>query len=97
MRILLVEDEKSLSAALCRLLQQERFIVDPVYTGPDGLDFALSGGYDAIILDERPAARISSSARARRVSASGSWCSAWRPSSRNKKTFTKFIKLAPGA
>ena len=51
MRILLVEDEKNLSAAVCRLLKQERFIVDPAYTGPDGLDLALSGGYDAIILD----------------------------------------------
>ena len=51
MRILLVEDEKNLSAAVCRLLQQERFVVDPVYNGPDGLDCALSGGYDAIILD----------------------------------------------
>ena len=51
MRVLLVEDEKNLSAALCRLLQQERFVVDPVYNGPDGLDCALSGGYDAIILD----------------------------------------------
>ena len=51
MRILLVEDEKNLSAALCRLLQQERFVVDPVYTGTDGLDSALSGGYDAVILD----------------------------------------------
>ena len=51
MRILLVEDEKNLSAAICRLLQQERFVVDPVYIGPDGLDCALSGGYDAIILD----------------------------------------------
>ena len=51
MPILLVEDEKNLSAAVCRLLQQERFVVDPVYTGPEGLDCALSGGYDAIILD----------------------------------------------
>ena len=51
MRILLIEDEKNLSAAVCRLLQSERFVVDPVYTGPDGLDCALSGGYDAIILD----------------------------------------------
>jgi len=51
MRILLVEDEKNLSAALCRLLRQERFVVDPAYTGPDGLDCALSGGYDAVILD----------------------------------------------
>lgn len=51
MRILLVEDEKNLSAAVCRLLHEERFVVDPVYTGPEGLDCALSGGYDAIILD----------------------------------------------
>ena len=51
MRILLVEDEKNLSAAVCRLLQQEHFVVDPVYNGPDGLDCALSGGYDAVILD----------------------------------------------
>ena len=51
MRILLVEDEKNLSAAVCRLLSEERFVVDPVYTGPEGLDCALSGGYDAIILD----------------------------------------------
>ena len=51
MRILLIEDEKGLSAAVCRLLQQERFVVDPAYTGPDGLDCALSGSYDAIILD----------------------------------------------
>ena len=51
MRILLVEDEKNLSAAICRLLLQEHFVVDPVYTGPEGLDCALSGGYDALILD----------------------------------------------
>ena len=51
MRILLVEDEKRLSAAICRMLEQEHFIADPVYTGTDGLDYALSEMYDAIILD----------------------------------------------
>ena len=51
MRILLVEDEKMLSAAICKLLRQQRFSVDTVYTGPDGLDYALSGEYDAMILD----------------------------------------------
>ena len=51
MRVLLVEDEKKLSAAICKLLEKERIVVDPVYNGNDGLDWALSTGYDAIILD----------------------------------------------
>ena len=51
MKILLVEDEKYLSAAICKLLSQEHFIAEPVYDGPDGLDYALGGEYDAIILD----------------------------------------------
>ena len=51
MRVLLVEDEKNLSSAICRLLSREHIVADPAYTGPDGLDCALSGGYDAIILD----------------------------------------------
>ena len=51
MRILLVEDEKPLSAAICRMLEQEHYSVDAAYTGHDGLDSALSGIYDAIILD----------------------------------------------
>ena len=51
MRVLLVEDEKNLSSAVCRLLSREHIVTDAVYTGPEGLDFALSGGYDAIILD----------------------------------------------
>jgi len=51
MRILLVEDEKSLSAAICQVLKREHFTVDAAYTGPEGLDNALSGIYDAVILD----------------------------------------------
>ena len=51
MRILLVEDEKKLSAALVKLLEKERYEVDAVYTGTDGLDWALSGSYDAVVLD----------------------------------------------
>ena len=51
MRILLVEDEKSLSAAICQGLKREHFTVDAAYTGPEGLDNALSGIYDAVILD----------------------------------------------
>ena len=51
MRILLVEDDKPLSAGVVRMLEQEHFAVDAAYTGSDGLECALSGIYDAIILD----------------------------------------------
>ena len=51
MRILLVEDEKRLSAAICQVLKREHFTVDAAYAGPEGLDNALSGIYDAVILD----------------------------------------------
>ena len=51
MRVLLVEDEKGISSAICQVLKKENFAIDPVYTGPDGLDWALDGNYDAIILD----------------------------------------------
>lgn len=51
MRLLLIEDEKPLSAAIKKLLEQEHFAVDTAFTGPDGLDCALTGIYDAIILD----------------------------------------------
>ena len=51
MRVLLVEDERNLSAAICKLLEKERITADPVYNGNDGLDWALSTEYDAIILD----------------------------------------------
>ena len=43
MRILLVEDEKPLSAAIVKMLEQEHFALDAAYTGPDGLDCVLSG------------------------------------------------------
>ena len=51
MRVLLVEDDRKLSAAVCRLLEKERITVDPVYDGNDGLDWVLSTEYDAVILD----------------------------------------------
>ena len=51
MRVLLVEDEKKLSAAVQKLLQKEHYEVDAVYTGPDGLDWAMTESYDAVILD----------------------------------------------
>jgi two-component system OmpR family response regulator len=50
-RLLVVEDEARLAAALQRGLQAEGFAVDVAGDGLDGLDLARHGGYDAMILD----------------------------------------------
>ena len=51
MRLLVVEDEARLAAALRRGLTGEGFVVDVATDGPTGLDLARHGGYDAMILD----------------------------------------------
>lgn len=51
MRILIVEDEKGLSEALKAILEKNGYVTDAAYNGTDGLDFALSGIYDLILLD----------------------------------------------
>lgn len=51
MRILLAEDERDLSKALCAVLKHNNYSVDPVFDGQDALDYGLCGNYDAIILD----------------------------------------------
>ena len=51
MQVLIVDDEKRLAAALAQLIIEEKNLVDVVYDGKDGLDYALSGIYDVIVLD----------------------------------------------
>ena len=51
MRLLVVEDETRLASALQRGLQAEGFAVDMAEDGPNGLELARHGGYDAMILD----------------------------------------------
>ena len=51
MKILLVDDERQLVDALSVILKQNKYSVDCAYNGEDGLDLALSGIYDLIILD----------------------------------------------
>jgi DNA-binding response OmpR family regulator len=51
MRVLVVEDERRLAAAVRRGLQAEGFAVDLAHDGPDGLHLAREGGYDAVVLD----------------------------------------------
>ena len=51
MRILLAEDERSLSRAITALLERSNYSVDPVYDGVEALDYLAGGNYDALILD----------------------------------------------
>lgn len=51
MRLLVVEDDRSLAEALRRGLSQEGHVVDVVNDGAEGLDLAESGLHDAVILD----------------------------------------------
>jgi DNA-binding response OmpR family regulator len=50
-RILVVEDEKPLAAALRRGLEDELYAVDVVHDGEEALWAGRSGTYDAVILD----------------------------------------------
>ena len=51
MRILVVEDEERLAEALGEIMKSQRYTVDIVHDGESGYDYAMSGIYDAIILD----------------------------------------------
>lgn len=51
MRILIVEDEVRLAEALVQIMSRQRYLADACYDGVSGLDNALSGIYDIIILD----------------------------------------------
>ena len=51
LRILLVEDEVGLSDALVQILSRNKYMVDACYDGVSGLDNALTGIHDVIILD----------------------------------------------
>lgn len=51
MRILLIEDDERLAAVMARVLRQERFDVDLAHDGDSGLDAALTGSYDAVVID----------------------------------------------
>lgn len=51
MRLLLAEDEKMLSDALCTILTHSGYTVDPVYNGADALTYLTHGDYNGAILD----------------------------------------------
>ena len=51
MRILLAEDERSLSKALVKIFEKNHYSADAVYNGQDALDYLESGNYDVAVLD----------------------------------------------
>lgn len=51
MKLLLAEDERSLSRAIVRILEKNHYSADAVYNGEDALQYLLSGDYDGAILD----------------------------------------------
>ena len=51
MQLLIVEDDVRLAQALGRILEENGYQVDMVHDGQSGLDWALVGEYDVIILD----------------------------------------------
>ena len=50
-RILIVEDEVRLAEALAQIMAEQKYQVDQVHNGADGLDYALTAQYDVIVLD----------------------------------------------
>ena len=51
MRLLIAEDEVDLAEALTAFFEKNHFSVDAVHNGADAYEYAVSSGYDAVILD----------------------------------------------
>ena len=51
MKLLLCEDEKSLSRAVKAILEKNNYLVDAVYDGAEALDYLENDTYDGVLLD----------------------------------------------
>lgn len=51
MNVLIIEDEKNLAQALCRIMEEEKWQATAVYNGQDGLQHAIQYPYDIIVMD----------------------------------------------
>lgn len=51
MKLLIAEDELDLAEALTVFFERNHFIVDAVHNGLDAYEYAMTGAYDAVILD----------------------------------------------
>ena len=51
MRVLVIEDETKVGSFIKRALEEESYAVDLCEDGAQGLDLALTGSYDLIMID----------------------------------------------
>lgn len=51
MKILVVEDDKDISSAICKVLKLNNFLSEAVYNGIDALEYLKYDKYDCVILD----------------------------------------------
>ena len=51
MKVLIIEDEKTLAASVCSIFKKEGFETEMVHDGLTGLEYAKTNAYDLIILD----------------------------------------------
>ena len=51
MKILVVEDEKEISNAICRVLKHNNYLTDSAYDGVEALGYLEYDEYDGVILD----------------------------------------------
>ena len=51
MNVLIVEDERKLADILVQIMLDQKYLADAVHDGTAGLEYALSGQYDIVILD----------------------------------------------
>ena len=49
--LIIIEDEKRLAETLAQIMEEQRYQTEIVNNGADGLDYALSGQYDLVLLD----------------------------------------------
>ena len=51
MKVLIVEDERRLAEALSQIMKEQKYQADVANDGIDGLEYAMYGDYDVIVLD----------------------------------------------
>ena len=51
MRVLVVEDDKDISFAICKVLKLNNFYTEAVYDGVEALEYLDYDDYDCVILD----------------------------------------------